>query len=53
LVDSYIAADHGRIAKLDRDDAPKPPEKIDGGRPRGWREHSYFPGHCGSGGSAG
>ncbi|ORY34252.1 putative multi protein-bridging factor 1 [Naematelia encephala] len=22
-------ADHGRIAKLDRDDAPKPPEKID------------------------
>lgn len=24
-----IAADHGRIAKLDRDDAPKPPDKID------------------------
>jgi len=23
------AADHGRIAKLDRDDAPKPPEKVD------------------------
>lgn len=23
------AADHQRIAKLDRDDAPKPPEKID------------------------
>ena len=22
-------ADHGRIAKLDRDDAPKPPEKVD------------------------
>jgi putative transcription factor len=24
-----VAADHGRIAKLDRDDAPKPPEKVD------------------------
>nr|XP_018266866.1 multiprotein-bridging factor 1 [Kwoniella dejecticola CBS 10117]OBR89024.1 multiprotein-bridging factor 1 [Kwoniella dejecticola CBS 10117] len=23
-----VAADHQRIAKLDRDDAPKPPEKI-------------------------
>jgi hypothetical protein len=23
------AADHQRIAKLDRDDAPKPPEKVD------------------------
>ncbi|KAI9635792.1 multi protein-bridging factor 1 [Dioszegia hungarica] len=28
-------ADHGRIAKLDRDDAPKPPEKIDGALGRG------------------
>lgn len=24
-----VAADHGRIAKLDRDDAPKPPDKVD------------------------
>jgi len=23
------AADHQRIAQLDRDDAPKPPEKVD------------------------
>lgn len=27
--DIVVAADHGRIAKLDRDDAPKPPDKID------------------------
>jgi hypothetical protein len=24
-----LAADHQRIAKLDRDDDPKPPEKVD------------------------